>query len=127
LAKTPNRYLAGITEVALKEYYSDKTNWRSMLKNVIDENIDLIEEKWHCCDLLPLDLQEYFTEDECVHEFTYPVEEDPAKVSSMNLEKTPSISGVLTGIKGQYLMFDKEYVFNVRRHTSFEVEIITRG
>ena len=70
---------------------------------------------------------EYFTEDENVNEFKYPVEEYPAKVSSMSLEKTPSISGVLTGIKGQYLMFDKEFVFNVRRHTSFEVEIIARG
>lgn len=127
LAETPNRYLAGITEVALKEFYSDKTNWRSMLKNINDESIDLIEEKWRCCDLLPSDLQKYFTEEENVNEFTYPVEEYPAKVSSMNLVKTPSISGVLTGIKGQYLMFDKEYVFNVRRHTSFEVEIIALG
>jgi len=127
LAETPNRYLAGITEVALKEYYADKTNWRSMLKNINDESIDLIEEKWQCCDLLPSDLKEYFTEDENVNEFKYPVEEYPAKVSSINLEKTPSISGVLTGIKGQYLMFDKEFVFNVRRHTSFEVEILARG
>ena len=32
LVEVPNRYLAGITEVALKEHVSDKTNWRKMLK-----------------------------------------------------------------------------------------------
>ena len=32
IAEFPNRYLAGISEVELKKYYSDKTNWREMLK-----------------------------------------------------------------------------------------------
>ena len=27
LAEAPNRFLAGICEVELKSYYSDKTNW----------------------------------------------------------------------------------------------------
>ena len=37
IAELPNRYLAGITEVALKNYVGDKTNWRTMLKNEIQE------------------------------------------------------------------------------------------
>ena len=127
LAETPNRYLAGVTEVALKEFYSDKTNWRSMLKNLQDEQIDLEEEKWRCHDLLPSDLQQYFQEEDEILELNYPVSKYPQKVISVNLEKNPSISGTLTGIKGQYLMFDEQYVFNVRRHTSFEVEMITNG
>ena len=32
IVEVPNRYLAGVTEVALKNYVSDKTNWREMLK-----------------------------------------------------------------------------------------------
>lgn len=32
IVEVPNRYLAGITEVSLKEYVADKTNWRNMLK-----------------------------------------------------------------------------------------------
>ena len=28
IVEVPNRYLAGITEVALKEHVADKTNWR---------------------------------------------------------------------------------------------------
>ena len=33
IVEVPNRYLAGITEVALKNHYADKTNWQKMLKN----------------------------------------------------------------------------------------------
>ncbi len=127
LAETPNRYLAGLTEVALKSFYSDKTNWRSMLKNLQDHNIDLEDEKWKCHDLLPSDLQQYFVENDDVIELNYPVNHYPEKITSLNLEKQESISGVLTGIKGQYLMFDEQYVFNVRRHTSFEIEMIING
>lgn len=127
LCETPNRYLAGMTEVALKEFYSDKTNWRSMLKNTQDLSIDLEEEKWKCHELLPADLQQYFIEDDNILEFDYPVSNYPEKITSLNLEKNPVISGTLTGIKGQYLMFDEQYVFNVRRHTSYEVEITAHG
>ena len=31
IVEVPNRYLAGITEVALKDHVADKTNWRKML------------------------------------------------------------------------------------------------
>ena len=123
LAITPNRHLAGVLEVALKSIYSDKTNWRSMLKNLTDESIDLEEEKWSCYELLPIDLQQYFVEDDTIYNFIYPSEIYPTNVSSINLQKTAAIEGVLTGIKGQYLIFDNEYVFNVRRHTSFEIEL----
>ena len=123
LAITPNRHLAGVLEVALKSIYSDKTNWRSMLKNLTDESIDLEEEKWSCYELLPSDLKQYFVEDDTIYNFIYPSEKYPTNVSSINLQKTAAIEGVLTGIKGQYLIFDNEYVFNVRRHTSFEIEL----
>ena len=33
ILEVPNRYLAGVAEVALKDYFSDKTNWRKMLQN----------------------------------------------------------------------------------------------
>ena len=37
IVEVPNRYLAGITEVALKKHVADKTNWRKMLKNDIED------------------------------------------------------------------------------------------
>ena len=123
LAIVPYRHLAGVLEVALKSIYSDKTNWRNMLKNEIDDTIDLEEEKWSCYEMLPSDLQQYFIEDDTIYNFLYPGENYPFKVNSINLQKTPSIQGVLTAIKGQYLIFDNENVFNVRRHTSYEIEL----
>src|SRR5690554_2249010 len=64
VAETPNRYLAGIIEVALKDYFTDKTNWRNMLKNQIDESIDLIEEKWKLEEVLPSDMVPYLSEND---------------------------------------------------------------
>jgi Protein of unknown function (DUF2797) len=114
IVEVPNRYLAGITEVALKEHFSDKTNWRKMLTNDIITN-DLILEKSKVESLLPLEVKEYFFSDKNeVYEMHYPVINYPTKINSLSLEKTPSFKGVLIGIKGQYLLFEDGTVFNVR-------------
>ncbi len=114
IVEVPNRYLAGITEVALKEHFSDKTNWRKMLTNDIITN-DLILEKAKVECLLPLEVKEYFFSDKNdVYEMHYPVISYPSKINSLSLEKTPSFKGVLIGIKGQYLLFEDGTVFNVR-------------
>ena len=122
LAETPNRYLAGVIEVALKSEFTDKTNWRKMLKNEIDETIDLEETKWQLEELLPEDIAQYITEEDELTQINYPVLEFPTKVKSVNLEKQPLITGKLLGIKGQYLIFDEDRVMNIRRHTSYEIE-----
>lgn len=122
LAITPNRYLAGVIEVALKSEFTDKTNWRKMLKNEIDESIDLEETKWELEELLPEDIAQYITEDDDLTQINYPVLEFPTKVKSINLEKQPQVRGKLLGIKGQYLLFDEDRVMNIRRHTSYQVE-----
>src|SRR5690554_1907892 len=122
LAETPNRYLAGVIEVALKSEFTDKTNWRKMLRNDVDENIDLEETKWQLEELLPEDLAQYISEEDDLTNINYPVIEFPTKIKSVNLDKLPSISGKLMGIKGQYFLLDGDRVMNIRRHTSYEVE-----
>ena len=123
LAETKNRYEAGCIEVALKSNYTDKTNWRKMVKNEVDESIDLIDEKWSLHEELPFDMQEFFSEDDSVLEFNYPVYKYPEKIIYISLDKQNEIKGRLTGIKGQYLLFENGSVFNVRRHTGYEVSI----
>jgi len=123
LAETPNRYEAGILEVALKDFFSDKTNWQRMLKNEIDTSIDLVEEKWNLHDQLPEDLTKFFSEDDEIVTITYPVKEFPIKVVSLSFDKTPIIEGKLVGIKGQYLIFDGGAVLNIRKHTGYHIEI----
>ena len=43
IAKTPNRYLAGVIEVALKKFVSDRTAWQRMLKNEVLLETNLYE------------------------------------------------------------------------------------
>jgi len=43
-----------------------------------------------------------------------PVLRFPDKIKSLNLTKTPSYSGKLKGIKGQYFIFEDNTVFNIR-------------
>jgi len=120
IAEVPNRYLAGIAEVALKNHISDKTNWRKMLTNNIkDEN--LLECRDHLREHLPLEVAEYYIENNVETHLEFPVLQYPEKVTSLNLEKQPSIKGRLKGIKGQYLIFEDNTVFNVRGHEGYYV------
>lgn len=121
VAVTPNRYTAGLIEVALKEYMTDKTNWQRMLKNELDDSIDLLEEKGKIEDLLTFDLRDFIAADDTVLKLNYPVMRYPNKVKSVGFDKTPIIEGELVGIKGQYLIFSDDRVVNIRKHTSYEI------
>jgi hypothetical protein len=122
IVEVPNRYLAGITEVALKEFVSDKTNWRKMLtNNVVDLN--LIEEREKLAVHIPEEAKQYYIENNKETEIAFPVEQYPTKIKSLNLDKTPNYNGVLKGIKGQYLIFEDGTVFNVRNWEGYVVEL----
>ncbi|MCF6350088.1 MAG: DUF2797 domain-containing protein [Flavobacteriaceae bacterium] len=116
MLEVPNRYLAGITEVALKEFVSDKTSWQKMLKNAILD-IDLTAEVKKLAMHIPPEVKSYFLENnENVLTMNFPVLQYPTKIKSINLEKTPNFEGKLKGIKGQYLIFEDGRVFNVRNN-----------
>lgn len=123
IVEVPNRYLAGITEVALKNHYADKTNWQKMLKNDVPE-VDLMAERLKLEHLIPAEVQEFFNPNkEDLYELQYPVLQYPSKVNSLSLDKSPNFSGKLTGVKGQYLMFEDGTVFNVRTFEGYVVKI----
>ncbi len=123
IVEVPNRYLAGITEVALKKLYADKTNWQKMLKGDIP-SVDLMAERNGLQYILPKEVQEYYTpESSSFYTLQYPVLEYPKKIASLNLDKSPNYSGTLTGIKGQYLLFEDGTVFNVRTYEGYVVRI----
>jgi hypothetical protein len=123
IVELPNRYLAGITEVALKSHYADKTNWRKMLTNTV-EQIDLVAERMKLEKLIPVEVQEYFhSQKNDLYEMHYPVLQYPNKVNSLSLDKTHSFKGKLTGIKGQYLIFEDGTVFNVRSFEGYVVRL----
>ena len=130
--KVNTRLTSGLVETALAEFIADKTNWRALLKGE-NEPMDLKEK---AKDLIP-QISERLEEvklkfgedavellDEAIVDLSYPVTEYPTKIKSHNFDKEPVVSGVLEGIKGQYLIFDTG-VINVRKFTSYEVAVET--
>ncbi len=129
--KVANRKLSGLVEVAFKDHVADKTSWQKMLKGIA-EDADLAARRDA---ILPEvqetlaqlraehgdDTVELLTEAETVN-ISFPVETYPSKVKSFNFDKTPEVSGVLQGIKGQYLIFDTG-VINIRKFGGYKVEV----
>lgn len=122
IVEVPNRYLAGITEIALKEHISDKTNWRKMLKNEI-EDVNLAQERDALKQYIPEEAQQYYIDTNEETHIHFPVERYPEKLKTLNLDKTLAYEGVLKGIKGQYLLFEDDTVFNVRSWEGYVVRV----
>lgn len=130
LFKVSTRLQSGLVETALAEYISDKTNWRTMLKGD-NEYLDL---KMHAELLIPKikqrldevtlkfgnDAVQHLNED--VVEIKYPVSQYLKKINSFNFDKTPEVSGILLGIKGQYLIFEQG-VINMRKFSSYQINV----
>ena len=121
-ARVPNRYTAGLVEVAMKAHLTDRTNWQRMLKNeVIDA--DLVAKKASLTDALDPDLRQYIDTDDTVCSIDYPVDRYPEKVKSVGFDKQAEIEGCLAGIKGQYLIFDDNRVLNIRKHNGYRITV----
>ncbi len=128
--KVSTRQISGMVEVIIAKHVSDKTSWQQMLKNHVGP-IDLVAKR----DELLLTCQEELTGitkrfgeqavqaliDEMVVDIHYPVELYPVKVKSLSFDKTVEISGVLQGIKGQYLIMDTGVV-NLRKFSGYEIK-----
>ena len=123
LAKTPNRHIAGIIEIFLKKYFTDRTKWQAMLKNDTIPDFDLSKEKKKALKLLPAELQKYSCTDDTVTFIEYPLENAPQQIKSVSFDKTPDIEGILEGIKGQYLIFDNGSVLNIRKFNGYYLKV----
>jgi len=93
-----------------------------MLKNKAYDGPDLTDIKWELEESLPTDLTQFWTDEEAIWSFNYPVMNYPTQVKSLNLDQTPLIKGTLTGIRGQYLYIDGAFVINIRRHTGYQIK-----
>jgi len=122
LARTPNRYTAGLIEVAMKAHIADKTNWRKMLSGSESGEVDLVKEKGKLGRLMPEELSGFLSENNQVMDLKYPVSEYPVKIKSLNFDKDPIVSGRLTGIKGQYLLFNEDRVINIRKFGGYLIK-----
>ncbi len=128
--KVQSRHLSGLLEVAFAQHVSDKTNWQQMLKNNT-QPCDLPAKRDELMRLCASDIADYrqrfgehaldFLADEALVNIAFPVESYPVKIKSFNLDKQAEVSGVLCGIKGQYLLLDTG-VINIRKFSGYELE-----
>ncbi|OCH14767.1 MULTISPECIES: DUF2797 domain-containing protein [unclassified Aliivibrio] len=130
IAKVKNRLISGLVEIELAKLIADKTNWRTLLKG----NNEPLALKEAALELLP-QIEDAIAKiqaehgndsvellDENILDITFPVNEFPVKIVSHNFDKNPEVTGVLNGIKGQYLLFDTG-VINIRKFGSYEVTV----
>jgi len=122
VAQTPNRNIAGTIEKYLMQHYSDKTNWQGMLQGKSME-IDLTTEKEKACQYLPAELKQYCIDDKNITQLNFPIPQFPDKVKSFTFDKIDKVEGILTGIKGQYLILDNSSVLNIRRHNGYLIQL----
>lgn len=129
--RVSNRLTAGQIEVVIAAVMADKTNWRTMLTGN-GESVDLkaiaaeLSARFEAEFALYGDrILERLNADVVTLEF--PVQAFPAKVgNAWNVKKQPTLSGVLVGVKGQYIMVDvagKIEVLNLRKYAGYEVTI----
>lgn len=117
----PTRQQAGIAEVSLAAYVTDRTDWRRLV-TAEPEPVDLR--------LLRDDLRNRAVTlapgvtwlDDCPVEFTYPVIRFCRKAIRLSLDESPLVRGNLMGVRGQYLLFEHG-ALNVRRHVSYHVRV----
>ncbi len=126
IIRAGSRYQIGQLEKAFKQTLNDRTQWQRMLKGdpeplelsvladeVLNENAALLD---------GVGVEWQALADQTVRNFSYPVDTYPQTVKSLNLDKTPIISGLLMGIKGQYLLLDSG-VINIRKFAGYEVTV----
>ena len=123
ILEVDTRLKSGELEMALKQFVNDKTNWRQMLKNEVSP-VNLLATK----NILLENIKEviHTTGAQILNnealEINYPVVEYPSKINSLNFDKTPTITGVLKGIKAQYLILDSG-VLNIRKFSAYNITL----
>ena len=129
LMRAATRQIAGLVEASLARHVSDRTDWRAMLRGA-PAPLDLLAERERLiaiCGRDLADIQDRFgtgafelsTEAE-VASSEFPVMRYPEKIRPLSFDRTPTVSGILEGIKGQYLILDSG-VLNVRKFCSYVV------
>lgn len=124
------RLHSGLIEQMIARHVSDKTNWRTMLKGG-NPPLDLQAERDRLLELCADELDALCRNlgdgairrlNAEVVDIEYPVLEYPGKISTHNLDKNPEVTGVLLGIKGQYLILDTG-VINIRKFSAYKVQL----
>ena len=128
IIRVGKRYHAGLIEHGFRQFVSDRTNWRNMLKNQVEDIdlLDVFETLWS--QVRPGLADEVLADTEVIAsaearvDLQYPALAYPSKVTSFNMDKQPLVEGRLEAIKGQYLILDTG-VINIRKYGGYLVKL----
>lgn len=123
IAETPNRFISGIIEKTCKKIINDKTNYIKMLTNNFKKNINLFKIKNLLINNYLNKYKKYIIENNKIYTFKYPIKKYPKHIKLIKLDKLKIIKIKLKGIKGQYLIFNNNYVLNIRNHIGYNINL----
>lgn len=132
LARVSTRLDAGRIEVYMKQFFKDTTQPRKMLMYVGScENYAhvaqvLAGEQLKALDYLHQGGYGSHVVTGGVKWLRYPMvepEQHSKDMKLVNLASQPSLEGVLSGIKGQYLLLDSGYGFSIRKHLGHYISL----
>ena len=113
----------GEIEVYLKQFYSDRTNWRKMLIGDFQEDIDFNLAKEEVKLKLERQYKEFVLDKEHWQDIRFPQFTFPSSPKSISFDKIKDYEGIIKSIKGQYIIFKNGDVLNIRKHTGYEIII----
>ena len=126
LAQVDTRLKAGHVEVFMKQFYKDSTQPKKMLMFAASTaNYALVAEALGAEQITARQRLQHGGYGDCLQNtpitlVKYPASQsgavNPADLKLVSFAKQAAIEGVLTGIKGQYLIFGNRYGFSVRKH-----------
>jgi hypothetical protein len=110
---------------------ADKTNWRQLVRgyHTSPEEIGSIKRKLLAdmpaiCKHLGIEPLEIYAFEAPWHHLVFPVVSYPTQPQSWDLLKQGPITGLLSGICGQYLLFGRDNkVVNMRRYSGYAISI----
>ncbi|MDH3003766.1 MAG: DUF2797 domain-containing protein [Candidatus Shikimatogenerans sp. JK-2022] len=120
IAITPNRYISGLIEKICKNKINDKTNYRLMLINN-NYNLIIIKKLINLKKKIKKNIKifkKYLIKENIIYIFNYPIKNinNKLKINIINFNKKKKFKNKLKGIKGQYLIFKKNKVLNIRNN-----------
>lgn len=132
LFEVGNRYQSGVIETCLKQFVNDRTDWRKLLRSPA-EPLNLAEAAQQLLTKAETALAAVMATLNCgsIHlidnpqmvTLSYPILCYPKTLTTLSFDKSPVITGVLQGIKGQYLILDTG-VINIRKFSGYLVRLL---
>ena len=124
IAITENRYEAGLIEVALKQHFSDKTDWRKMLAG-LEFGAEFESAVARGVEAIPSDLQRFAVANGVKHRAHWSLAKGFNAKSVKLSQPGDVLEGILAGQRGQYLAFTDGRVINIRSHEGLFMAIST--